>query len=388
MAVGQFKWWWFKAAQPHHGCGTQGIMAEAEAEPRPHATSWHSVYDAVAMEWGEERTSSEAEALPVPAGCPLWKCYMMELVTGRVTGRRGPGVLLSTEGAKICAPILAVVPGARGVLAMMAHFGSYESHFKRDEEDKSDGRAPLLRRVEAPFARHLSLANAYTHLVSPMLARAAAAARAAGVKATVIVALGSERDYTVFLEQFLRAELEEVKQYGAWIRLEFHRSYRQSDAAAGDNCLFHAHVSAEGRVTLQATRTRFYVDDAAGRTTYRALSRNSFELADGFRTDGSCMPGFYEVNNALMFLPPGLQRFLLIDMDAPRSADEARRVFSAALLKAAAGLHTDATEASAMRAAGERLEGPDRELAASVPTRPQRRRRRVAEAEQSRTSSN
>ena len=312
------------------------------------------VYDCTAGEWRTPEKSScwhgeDASPLPflssslsVPEGCPEWKCYMLEAVGGSV---RGPhGALLTTEGAKVCVPLLVVVPGGRlrsqAPLALMTHFGSYEPYWVhgdeegREEESKGsggDGDGFESRRM-SHITYLLSITNAYLQLVAPMLRRAASVARARGVRATLFVTLGTPPQgaadsrvvvsHVDFLERFLMEELE-TEPFKTWIHPVFHPSYRGSfPPSQGGNGFLHAHVSQRGEVRMLVATARYTTK--AGRAVYDRLCRNAHPGSP----DGTCMPG---CTPGILHLAPAFQHFVGVDMDehTPKAADAVRREFMA-----------------------------------------------------------
>ena len=281
----------------------------------PAVKTWVGIYDCQARRSLEHtHVVDMAAGLQTPLGCPEWKCYMLEIVSGFVPDPRG--VLLTTEGAKVCVPMLFVVPAThptQATFTSLIHFGCYEPYF----ENEPKFGVPSTK-FTSGIDYYLSAVNAYLQMVVPTLERATAIARERWTKATVIIALGTKSDHGTVIQRFLDEQMN-TEPYKTWVNVVYHASFGESfTPAEGGNGIFHAHVSPTGQVHMLVSSARYLCD--RGYHAYQRMSRNKNEQSP----DGTLMPG---CARDLLKLRPAFQKFLHLDMNITPNPTTVRQLF-------------------------------------------------------------
>jgi hypothetical protein len=228
----------------------------------------------------------------------VWRSYMFEALGGSVPPR---GALLSVEGAKVCVPLVVVVPPSASepndrAHATMCHFGTYEPHLGWDLDD-----ADRVRLYKASFA------NSVDFLMKAVLLPACRLAAERGVRPVLYAALSRDNGHARALETAVFPAL--VLDRGFKV-VRHAPSYMTG--AAGDTGLVHATVDTRGCVDMVVAR--FDLAKMDDRDDYFALSLNQY-VCNGCRMDGATAPG--SCVSLYVRLPPLHQRFVHLDAGAP-----------------------------------------------------------------------
>jgi hypothetical protein len=235
----------------------------------------------------------------------IWNVYMTELLGGSID----KPTKLVTEGAKICVPILMVVPPENKdekTFTSMFHFGSYEPHqgLPWDTELQRDLITDLV--CKSIFKT--------LELLKVMIANGLALARLRKTKVNVYIMLGCEYGNTTVIEDLFD---DILKNNVDIINVIYHDSFKTCTYEYGHNSIVNAIVFPCGSVQLNISRYNYRIKE--GRLLYHKHSINNIY-------DGTFHPSFYVISDTndlcVPFkLHPQDQEFLILDMDIDSDVD-------------------------------------------------------------------
>jgi len=231
----------------------------------------------------------------------IWNVYMTEMLGGSI---KEP-IKFVTEGAKICVPILLVVPpGIKGenTFASMIHFGSFEpfNAMPKDTEEEKDHVSKVY--MECIF----NIMNFFINMVNDGISLA----KLRNVKANIYIMLGCEFGNTYFIQNYLDTINSEN------LNIIYHDSFKTCNYQFGHNSIAKTTVFPDGSVEFYITRYNYRISE--GRMLYHKHKTSTL-------LDGTFHPCFYLVsklnnnNDEIICVPIGLhpldQEFLILDMD-------------------------------------------------------------------------
>lgn len=258
-----------------------------------YSKTWLDFYDS----YGIKDDGKSGRGFEYYDNVKIWNVYMTELVGGSIN----EPIKLVTEGAKICVPIILVVPPGNDnekTFASMLHFGSYEPYNKLQRETK------LEIKIEEDLYWE-SLDN-IMNLFKIMIENGISLAKLRGIKANVYITLGCEIGNPIFISNFLEIMVNKED-----INIIYHDSFKTCCYEYGHNSIVNAIVFPCGSVQLNISRYNYRVIE--GRLLYHKHSINNI-------LDGTFNRNFYVIaNNNYLCIPfklhPQDQEFLILDMD-------------------------------------------------------------------------
>jgi len=235
----------------------------------------------------------------------IWNVYMTEMLGGSI---KEP-IKFVTEGAKICVPILLVVPrGSKeeNTFASMIHFGSFEpfnAMQKNTEEEKE-----LVSKVYMECI--VNIMNFFINMVSDGISLA----KLRNVKANIYIMLGCELGNTYFIQNYLNTINSEH------LNIIYHDSFKTCNYEFGHNSIAKTTVFPDGSVEFYISRYNYHTIE--GRMLYHKHKTNA--LFDGtfhsyFYLISNLVSKLKNKNDEIICVPVGLhpldQEFLTLDMD-------------------------------------------------------------------------
>lgn len=250
---------------------------------------WHNCYNISGI---------KEDNIPNLNYAKIWNVYMTEFIAGSIN----KPIKFVTEGAKICVPILLVVPPSNNnidtTFAGMIHFGSYEPFHGMTEDS------------DTIYKLYIESLNNIMRLLQNMIYTGISLARLRDVKANIYITLGCEHGNTYYIKSLLDIILLEFSNN---INIIYHDSYQKCNYSMGHNSIVNAIVFPNGQVELFVAK--FVYTTREGRKLYhKYATKNTFH-------DGTFSPFFWRdtfTNNQIIVpikLHPIDQEFLIVDMD-------------------------------------------------------------------------